>query len=131
MSEQQTSPPERSAEEKAAIERGGKRWAIAFGLIVVAAVAFIATRNVNHEATPAEKKADAQRACQEKFIPARLKAPSTAKYSAVTVTESAGNYTVMGSVDAENSFGAPIRSSFVCTMHSTGDQWVLDSAGVN
>jgi hypothetical protein len=123
--------PERTPEEKAAIERGGKRWAIGIGAALVLAAIGIATYNPHHKATPAEQKADAQRACQEKFIPDRLKAPSTAKFSNVTVTNSLETYTVSGSVDAENSFGAPIRSTFICIMHSSGDQWVLDNAAVN
>lgn len=98
---------------------------------LVGLVALVVSRPASHTATPEELKADASRACQKQFIADRLKAPSTAKYSNVTVTESTGHYTVMGSVDAQNSFGAPIRSGFVCTMHSAGGRWVLDSAAVN
>jgi hypothetical protein len=124
--------PERTPEEQAAIERGGKRWAIGIGIFIVAVVALCTLgANRKHEPTSEEVSADAKRACQEKFIPDRLKAPSTAEYSNVTVTNSLETYTVTGSVDAENSFGAPIRSNFICIMHSTGDQWVLDSASVN
>lgn len=122
---------ERTEEQRAAIERGGKRWAWGIGAVLVAIVVFVATYNPHHEATPAEKKADAQRACQETFIPDRLKAPSTAEFTNVSVTTSLETYTVTGSVDAQNSFGAPIRSTFICIMHSSGDQWVLDSAAVN
>lgn len=122
---------ERTAEEQAAIERGGKRWAIGICLALVAAAVFIATRNVHATPTPEELKADAARACEKTFIPDRLKAPSTAQYTNVRTTESGGAYTVMGYVDAQNSFGAQIRSSFTCIVHSSGDQWVLDSASVN
>jgi hypothetical protein len=123
--------PERTPEEKAAIERGGKRWAIGIGAGLVGIAILVATYNPHHEATPAERKADAQRACQDKFIPDRLKAPATAKYTNASVTTSLGTYTVTGSVDAQNSFGAQIRSNFICIMHSDGDQWVLDNAEVN
>ncbi len=37
-----------------------------------------------------------------------------------------GPWTVTGSVDAGNSFGAPLRSRFVCTTHREGEgDWVL------
>ena len=123
--------PERTADEQAAIERSGKRWAIGIGVALVAAAVFIATRNVHTTPTPDELKADAANACEKTFIADRLKAPSTAKYTNVRTSESGGTYTVMGYVDAQNSFGAQIRSNFTCIVHSSGDQWVLDNASVN
>jgi hypothetical protein len=122
---------ERTAEEKAAIERGGKKWAIGFGVVLVAAVAFIATRNMHTTPTPEDRQADAKRACQEKFIPDRLKAPATAQFSSVTVSGFSGTYTVSGAVDSQNAFGALVRASFTCSVHLDGDQWVLDNAAVN
>lgn len=115
--------------QRAEIERSGKRWA---GVIVALVVGFaiFATTRVGHEATPEEERGDAQRACQETFVPARLKAPATADYSAVSATGGSGRYTVTGSVDSQNSFGALVRSSFTCSVHLSGDQWILDSASV-
>lgn len=74
--------------------------------------------------------ADAQRVCREKFIPDRLKAPATAKFSDVHVATQGGLYLVTGAVDSQNSFGALIRSTFVCAVRSSGADWVLDSASV-
>jgi len=105
-------------------------WAYAVVAALVGIVAFIATRNPHHSATPDEQKADAARACEEKFIPARLKAPASAKFSNVAVTTDGTSYRVQGLVDSQNSFGAMIRSTFTCVMHSSGDQWTLDSADV-
>lgn len=108
------------------------RWTIGI-LIAVVAVVGICVARVNSDSKPsaADEERDAQRACEEQFVPARLKAPATAKFSGVSVSGSGGTYAVTGSVDSQNSFGALIRSTFSCTVHSSGDKWVLDSAQVN
>lgn len=60
-----------------------------------------------------------------------LKAPTTAtfqhykQFSAAKTEE--GNYTVTGYVDAQNSFGAMVRTTFVCEMVRVGDQWIAAS----
>lgn len=105
-------------------------WAYAIVLALVGLVALIVSRPTDHEATAEERQADAKRACQEEFIPSRLKAPATAQFTDVAVTSSASTYTVTGSVDSQNGFGALIRSTFICTMHSADDRWVLDAAAV-
>jgi hypothetical protein len=130
MAEQPAQARERTPEEKAAIERGGKRWAIGIGVAIVGIVILVATYNPHHEATPAEKQADAKRACQEQFIPARLKAPGTAQFTDVAVTELGGSYRVAGSVDSQNGFGALVRASFTCSVRLDGDNWVLEAAAV-
>jgi hypothetical protein len=48
---------------------------------------------------------DAKVAC-ENFVKDRLKAPSTADFSHVTYSGGPSTWTVIGAVDAENSFGA-------------------------
>ena len=107
-------------------------WAYAIVLGIVAVVGIcVARTNTKTEPTPEDKQADAKRACQGKFIPDRLKAPATAKFSSVTVSGAAGSYTVAGAVDSQNAFGALVRASFTCSVHLDGDQWILDSASVN
>jgi len=65
------------------------------------------------------------------FIKDRLKAPSSADFSGIfstTITGSGDDYTVVGTVDAENSFGAKLRSNYTCEVHDSGDdQWSLVS----
>lgn len=75
------------------------------------------------------------------FVERQLKAPSTATFrnyyendGEVNVTgDGDGPYTVVSTVDAENSFGAKIRNSFVCTVtHESGtDTWDLNDISVN
>ncbi len=61
--------------------------------------------------------------CAQDIVNSNLKAPSTAKfcsYTEATVTHSGGSdYTVEGYVDAENSYGAKIRTNFTVTLTLT------------
>lgn len=68
----------------------------------------------------------AQVVCRE-FVERRLKAPSTADYSDEEATHLRGKtWVVVGNVDAENSFGAPIRNSYTCRTRFEGDdEWTL------
>lgn len=50
----------------------------------------------------------------EAAIKDRLKAPSTAKFESSATGDV--TWTVIGTVDAENSFGAMVRSSFQCSV---------------
>lgn len=74
----------------------------------------------------------------KRFVRERLKAPSTATWrnplgDQVTYTGSTGGpVTVSASVDSENSFGAKLRSTYVCTVRPVGDStWRLESLEFN
>jgi len=65
--------------------------------------------------------------CATDRVRSILKSPSTAKFpsavwdaSSYRISGSAGEYTVMGYVDAQNSFGAMLRSNFICTLRMAG-----------
>lgn len=73
-----------------------------------------------------ELRWDAERVCKEDFIARRLKAPATAEYD-LTTTGGPTTYTVSGTVDAENSFGAMLRSEVTCVVADEGDRWRLVS----
>jgi hypothetical protein len=58
--------------------------------------------------------------CQS-LISSRLKAPSTAKFSGVTFEAlDASTFNILGSVDAQNGFGAMIRADFSCQAFNDG-----------
>jgi hypothetical protein len=82
--------------------------------------------------TPASSDADSEYAaldvCHQR-IEDQLKAPATADYTDEVTTESApGNWNITGAVDAENSFGAKIRASYVCiAIHKGGDNWSVNA----
>ncbi len=74
----------------------------------------------------------------EEAVRRQLKAPSTADFGSVfgdyqdpdkqVVALDNGSYAVHGWVDAENSFGAKLRSTWVCNIRLTGDEgWSCDS----
>jgi hypothetical protein len=67
----------------------------------------------------------------ENFVEDRLKAPGTADFSGIfdtSISGSGNSYTVSGYVDAQNSFGAKIRSDYTCQIRDNGnDQWSLVS----
>ena len=60
----------------------------------------------------------------------QLKSPSTADFPSVnhaTITKSGASYTVSSYVDAENSFGAIIRTNFTVTIEKSGDIYTITS----
>ncbi len=76
----------------------------------------------------------ASAACKE-FVLARLKAPSTAKFqesygASVTTALGSGGYRMISYVDAENAFGAPLRSSFICDVRLGTDSVQLISLAI-
>jgi hypothetical protein len=83
------------------------------------------------KATPGPDSVGAWLACKE-FVTRNLKAPSTAKFpsydDSYVKNISSGNYSASITVDAQNGFGAMIRSTFVCKVSWAGDnKWTLVS----
>ncbi len=61
-------------------------------------------------------------------VEARLKSPGSAKYSAEIPEQKTENvWTVLGTVDSENGFGALLRTSFLCdAIHDGGEKWRIN-----
>jgi hypothetical protein len=78
-------------------------------------------------------KGGAFEACK-RAVESSLKAPATADFSGVfdsEITDNGdGTYDVAGYVDAENGFGANIRTDWTCTVRDTGDNWELVNLNV-
>lgn len=89
---------------------------------VVAAVALAGCSSTDSAPTESDKQADATSSCH-KWVKEKLKAPATAEFSGDNVTGTGGDYTIVGNVDSENSFGANIRSVWMCTIKLDGDTW--------
>ncbi|ROO51081.1 hypothetical protein EDC02_5945 [Micromonospora sp. Llam0] len=68
----------------------------------------------------ADRSFDAEVMCQEP-IKDRLKAPATAEFPPAEVKKNGAIYSVTGDVDAENGFGAKIRTGYKCTIKDNGD----------
>jgi len=71
-----------------------------------------------------EYPADEARYACHAWIREELKAPSTAKFSGGGAIGTDGDWTITGAVDAENSFGATLRSTWTCNARVEGDDWV-------
>ena len=84
--------------------------------------------------TPAltDRSLEAKSMC-ETFVKKQLKAPATAKFSEESAAKvSDAEYTVAGSVDSQNSFGALLRSTFACdlTYDASKQEWTSKSVSV-
>lgn len=96
------------------------------GWCILIAVALVVVGWVNttffhgDEPTTDDRQTAAVEACRES-VRAQLKAPGSADFSGERYFERADVYTVSGVVDAENSFGASLRSTWTCTATPIGD----------
>lgn len=73
----------------------------------------------------------ASTACKE-YVKGRLKAPSTARFSGLSLSGSDSRWTVTGTVSAKNSFGGTVDMDFTCTVTGGGSNWSLASlTGLN
>lgn len=90
---------------------------IAFALLV-GGCSYLTTNHDDDAPSIADKQFEAKTACENQ-VKDRLKSPSTAKFNS-DVT-GVGPFTVTGTVDSENSFGATLRSSFQCTVKVHAD----------
>jgi hypothetical protein len=61
-------------------------------------------------------------------VQGRLKAPTSASFQSedVRYDDAKGVAMVIGAVDAQNSFGAKIRSRYVYELSRAGDNWVTN-----
>lgn len=83
--------------------------------IVLRAVGCTALAGNSSSPSKPDNSGAAKAACED-AIGKRLKSPSTAQYQ--DDVDGTGNrpFTVTGTVDSENSFGAMLRSSYQCTV---------------
>ncbi len=101
-------------------------WFLAAAGLAGLAVALVWTLSPSQPSAPGAS--DAITKCERK-IRDQLKAPSTAEFSSVRYTGTSPKWVVRGDVDAQNSFGAMLRSSWLCTATVNGDgSWSVDAA---
>lgn len=68
----------------------------------------------------------------QEFVKEQLKAPSTAEFpwyeDSYVEDLGGGRFRVSAHVDAQNTFGAMIRSKYTCVLNSAdGERWILES----
>jgi hypothetical protein len=100
--------------------------------VVVALVVAGAVSSDKEDGGDADADAYGARAACAEFTRARLKAPGSADFPeyddpGVRISHSGSTWTVRSFVDAENSFGANLRTNFACVVEDRGDQWHLES----
>lgn len=84
-------------------------------------------------ANPAPTEFDAYYFSTEK-VKTLLKAPSTAKFSAMhesKIKRKGAGFEVLGYVDAQNSFGAMVRQSWLCNIEFPGENKYIAQCEVN
>lgn len=104
-------------------------WWVALIAVGLAAVAINSAVSGESEPSADEQRYVAHAACAD-FTRDRLKAPGSADFPeyddrGVTITSSGSLHRVSSFVDAENGFGANIRTFFTCEVRDTGDGWRL------
>jgi len=129
-------PPAQTPEEKAAAEakkkaenRQANVWGAAIvGVLLLCCIGFAIKQTSNSD--PEADRSNAAVAQCESAIKDQLKAPSTADFSDERYTDNDPSWLVTGNVDAENSFGAKIRSFFRCELTRDGDSFIVTSSSV-
>lgn len=104
------------------------------GVLVVLSIAIMLTSPAPRAVAPqGPTDIDAFVMCKQ-FMGDRLKAPSTASFATAADDGVAirridqAQFRVQAYVDAQNSFGAMIRTRYTCLVrHTGGDQWRLES----
>jgi len=79
---------------------------------------------------------DAFEACKD-FVSRDLKAPSSATWrnpmgdQVRYIHDIARTWTIVASVDAQNSYGAELRTNYTCTVSGANDSWQLENLSVS
>lgn len=91
----------------------GRQWALIVspGLLIVVGLVWWAVAG-GGDGNP---QAHVEQAC-EQAVKAKLKAPSSASFHTGSTETKDRIWSVVGDVDAMNSFGGQVRSSFTCTV---------------
>jgi len=111
---------------------------ISLSIVVIFAVFATGTsdsgsRSQSSPSAPTDKKAEAVVYCED-AVKQRLKAPSSAEFAGSWMTKTeyvtdlgGGLYRMRSYVDAQNSFGAKIRSNFICEIEfDTQGGWKIN-----
>jgi hypothetical protein len=108
-------------------KRSPRQWPIAAAAVVFGVVLFVASPGASGDST--DDHSDMAVVMCEDFVRDSLRAPSTADFASAsdaTVDQlQPGTYSVTSHVDAQNGFGAMIRTRYACTVRYDGEAWYL------
>lgn len=104
-------------------------WALILAIVIGGAV--IAGTSSNNDGPSVDDQGYGAHAACAEFTRNYLKAPAGADFPeyndpGVSISHDGTKWTVQSFVDAENSFGANIRTGFLCVVEDQGDTWNLD-----
>lgn len=102
-------------------QRTGLLVALIAGAVVVSVTITLVALTVIGIA-PWSGKQQAIHACEDAMT-AGLKSPTTAKYVNVSASSTAGGWDVIGQVDAQNGFGAMVRTTWECSASNQAGRW--------
>lgn len=102
---------------------------LAAAVVLLAAVAVVLGLALRHGPAAPTGQQQAITACED-AVKSQLKAPATAKFSGETTSPSGSGFHVEGSVDAENGFGALIRTPWECNAGPTANGSWLGNATI-
>ncbi len=130
-------PPEPLPAGQALVARGqpriGRRETVVL-IVMLVIIGLIVLGSLPDDGTAGDAGTDAVVACQL-AVEDVLKAPSTADHPRLStvnpVKRSDGSWRVVSYVDAENSFGAMIRTGYTCTARKVSGGWRVDSLDVD
>lgn len=99
---------------------------VLLGLCVLGALMTLFPNDDNDAPTAESVRLSAEKFCQDS-VEKRLRSPSSAKHPALGTASVAGSdpYTVRSYVDADNGFGANVRTSYTCTVARSGATGLL------
>lgn len=120
----QPSPPPPGA-ANTTMSPGAKKGCLGI-VMAVFVVGFFVSMFDDSSSDSAGTEYGAKSACQD-WVEDQLKAPSTADFGGVNVS-GVGPWTVTGYVDAENSFGANVRTAWACDVRLDSDDYYRGSA---
>lgn len=125
-----TTPPEEPPKRRGMSRRANIIAGIVFTVMFVCCLGAIQGWWWDSEPDEASVTDQAENVCYDAVLD-ELKAPSTADLVNISAyPDGDDHWIVNGSVDAENSFGAMLRSEFTCDLEQSGDQWQIISVEI-
>lgn len=126
--------PSREKEAEAKIMKWKKR--LTYVVVIAVGAGFITYLSEGWGNSPpgTGDKIEALTMCQQ-FVKGRLRSPASADFPwahAGRVTAlGGGQYRIRSYVDAQNAFGAEVRTDFVCTVQRSSGRWQLVNLDMN
>ena len=112
------------------VERRNKQRRLFFGAMAVLVIGLITVITIlDNNSSPGAGDTLGARTAARMFVRDRLKSPGSAKFGTISATSLGSNrYSFSGYVDAQNSFGAEIRTHFsgIVRLHEN-KTWILES----